>query len=174
MMFNDYRRTFNEILVQMPTGHIKDAISYLRAFSNIVYVVGNGGSLSLANHFAQDLCKQCGISAIALTDASIISAYANDENFNDIFVRQLECHMADGDCLVAFSSSGNSEDVYRACKKAMEYHAGTRVISFTGFSGGVIKTASDISIHVPSDNYGIVETAHSLIFHYIVENIKHA
>lgn len=174
MTFSDYIAKFSALIWDMSTRQIDDAIFYLREFPRTVYVVGNGGSLALANHFAQDLCKQCSISAIALTDASIISAYANDENFEDVFVRQLECHMADGDCLVAFSSSGNSEDVYRACKKAMEYHAGTRIISFTGFSGGVIKAASDIKIHVPSDNYGIIETAHSLIFHYIVENIKHA
>jgi D-sedoheptulose 7-phosphate isomerase len=148
---------------------INSAINLLLADNARIYTIGNGGSATLAEHFAQDLTKSCFIPAIFLGNISSVTAYGNDLTFNRIFSDQLRVYFKEGDILICFSSSGNSKNILEACKQAKLM--GGKIISFTGFSGGRLKEMSDINIYVPVDNYGIVEAAHSLIFHFIVNRI---
>ena len=134
-----------------------------------VYTIGNGGSAALAEHFAQDLLKKCHIPAIFLGNISNITAFGNDIKFEEIFSSQLETLINNEDILICFSSSGNSLDIVNACNQASDL--GAWIVSFTGFSGGQVKSISDINIYVPSDNYGIVETIHSLLFHFIIDSL---
>jgi len=69
---------------------MKDAISLIKK-ANFVYIIGNGGSASTANHFANDLVKMCGIKAISLcANEAIIMAFANDSGYENVFYRQLK------------------------------------------------------------------------------------
>lgn len=170
MNFKECLESYTQTFSMMETEQVEDAIAYLKQFQHRIYLVGNGGSLALANHFAHDLVKTCDYSAFALTDPCMITAIGNDVAFENIFVDQLANHLTPDDCLIAFSSSGNSKNIINACKFAEEF--GDKVISFTGFSGGKVKELSEIAIHVPVFDYGIVETIHSLIFHHIIERVK--
>ena len=82
-----------------------------------VYICGNGGSASTANHFANDLVKMCGMKAISLcANQAIVMAYANDNGYENIFVEQLKVFYEKGDILVTISGSGTSKNIVKAQK----------------------------------------------------------
>jgi D-sedoheptulose 7-phosphate isomerase len=139
-----------------------------------IFIIGNGGSASNASHLAQDLSrvgifyqeKEKRIRTLSLTDnISCITAVGNDFGYENIFTTQLETFANDGDVLMAISCSGNSPNVIKAVDYA--HSKNMVVVGFTGFDGGKLKQLSEISSHIPLDDFGIVESIHSAIFHYL-------
>lgn len=169
--FNNYIGNYNWAISRIDVYSINNAIELLNNFdrNKKVYTIGNGGSAALAQHFAQDLLKKCHIPAIFLGNISNVTAFGNDIDFSVIYSAQIENLMNDGDMLICFSSSGNSIDILDACRQTLFCRG--KIISFTGFNGGMLKEMSDVNIHVPLDDYGITESIHSLLFHYIIDTL---
>ena len=147
-----------------------------RASGNTIFVAGNGGSAStatsMANDIGFDVIKKTGTKkpfrVLALTDnTSVITATANDVGYENIFLNQLKIHYRQGDKLLAISASGNSSNVVAAAEWVKGQ--GGSIISFVGFTGGKLKTLSDIIIHVKSETgeYGPVEDAHLVVNHIL-------
>ena len=145
--------------------------------NNIVYTCGNGGSSSLADHFTCDFLKQSNnktnlqVKSISLTsNFSLISAIANDINFDEIFSFQIEKLCKKNDVLFLFSVSGNSPNLVKAIKKAKK--KSVKTISFTGFDGGKLAKMSDLNLNFPIANYGIVEDCHVSLMHYLSQYLR--
>lgn len=141
-----------------------------------IFVVGNGGSAAIAEHLCCDWTKGTNchghpvIQSRSLTsNSSLYSAIANDYGFEHVFDTQLDFFGRSGDVLIAISSSGNSPNVLNAVERGKQL--GMFVAGFTGFSGGKLAGLADASIHVATDNYGIVEDAHQAIMHIIAQYI---
>jgi histidinol-phosphate phosphatase family protein len=139
-----------------------------------VFIVGNGGSASTASHMANDLSKQAFIPgrrplrAQALTDnVEALTAIANDTAYENVFGDQLRVHARAGDVLILISCSGNSRNLLRAIEVAKRLNVTT--IGFGGFDGGRTRSLCDHYVHVPSSDYGHVETAHLLIEHLLTK-----
>jgi D-sedoheptulose 7-phosphate isomerase len=141
-----------------------------------IFFVGNGGSAATASHLATDLTKGAlghrgdaparPVRATSLTDnLALISAWANDVGFEEVFLGQLRGHLRQGDVVVAISASGNSANVVRAVSFAHE--AGATTVSLTGFGGGTLATLADVSLVVDSNHYGVVEDVHLQVGHII-------
>jgi len=114
---------------------------------------------------------QGSIPAISLISQSgIMTAYANDEGYENAFARQLANWAEKDDVLVVISASGNSPSVVRAAE--FMHSRGGKVIAMTGFGGGKLKELSDICLHADDDHYETVEDAHSIFCHLIVSCIK--
>lgn len=170
-----------EILEKMDYDSIGEMIkAFLRARETgaTIFFVGNGGSASTASHFANDISigsnsKSKPFRAISLCDnMSIITAIGNDYGYDQIFVRQLDKLMASGDILVAISASGNSPNVIKAVEYANEN--GAVSIGLSGFDGGRLRKACQISVHVPSrkGEYGPVEDLHMMLDHLAGSYLK--
>ena len=101
-----------------------------------------------------------------------ITAIANDISYDEIFVYQLRTLAEPGDALITVSSSGDSENVVRACRWAKEN--GVATIAMTGFSGGRSATIADVNLHVAGDNYGVVEDVHQSLMHILAQFIRQA
>lgn len=140
-----------------------------------VLVCGNGGSAADSQHFAAELVgrfekERKGLPAIALTtDTSILTAVGNDYGFGRIFERQVEALGTEGDVLLILSTSGNSENILLAAKKAREKRMG--IISLLGKGGGKAKGMADLEIIVPSDNTARTQEMHILLLHAICDSI---
>jgi D-sedoheptulose 7-phosphate isomerase len=136
-------------------------------------IAGNGGSAAEAQHFSAEIVgrymrERRGYPAIALTtDTSILTAVGNDYAFDAVFARQVEALGRSGDVFVGLSSSGNSENIINALKKARA--RGLSTVSFTGKGGGKMKGLADIDIIVPSDETPRIQEAHLCIIHGICE-----
>ena len=142
-----------------------------------VFTLGNGGSASTASHMAADLGKNTigpnmrRFRIMSLNDnASILTALANDLGYENVFSEQLVNLIRPGDLLVVISASGNSANVLKAMHYAREQCA--EVVGILGFDGGEAERLADLSIVVPSDDYGVVEDAHLIINHILVGHFK--
>lgn len=83
--------------------------------ANFVYIAGNGGSASTANHFANDLVKMCKVRAISLcANEAVVMAYANDDGYENVFYKQLRVFFGKRDLLITISGSGTSANIVKA------------------------------------------------------------
>ena len=177
----DYLSKLNKSINQISKKDLGNIIRLLlEGYKNDkkIFIFGNGGSASTSSHFANDLNKLCNIKgrkrfkALALTDnIPLMTAWANDRNYNLIFVEQLKNFMEKGDIVIAISGSGNSENVIKAVKFAKKMDGIT--IGILGFDGGKLKAHVDNHIIIKSDMYGIIEDVHLSVCHIIANCLRH-
>ncbi len=138
-----------------------------------ILLCGNGGSASDALHITGELVGRFqndrkGKAAIALNaDVATITAISNDFGYDKVFERSVEGIMKKDDVLICISTSGNSENVYRAALKAKEI--GGNVVGLLGNNGGRIKDVSDIPIIVECNCTARIQEVHILIGHILCE-----
>ena len=138
---------------------------------NSIYVMGNGGSSALASHFVCDLMKVGGCRAFDLScNAAVMTAYANDMGFENVFVEQLKVLARKGDLIIVISGSGNSPNVVKAVEWARDN--GIDTLGLIGFDGRKLKSILDYSIHVSVDTMAEVENVHLTIAHIISEMVS--
>ena len=136
-------------------------------------ICGNGGSAADAQHLAAEFVgryekERKGLPAIALTtDTSALTALANDYDFERIFARQIEALAADGDSLIAISTSGNSPNVIAAIMAARQQ--GCKIVGLTGSAGKKLAGLCDAVVMVPSRRTARIQEAHIAIAHYWCE-----
>lgn len=167
-------------LTGLPVGEVARVVELFeeaRQKKKWVFIFGNGGSAATAAHFASDLAKGAicdgkpRIKALALTDnIPLLSAWANDSAYENIFAEQIENFIEAGDITVAISASGNSQNVLNGIKTAKAKGANT--IGFIGFDGGKLKDMVDIPIIVPSCNMEQVEDIHLFLGHVIITCLR--
>lgn len=150
----------------------------IRALSvgNKIMLCGNGGSAADAQHIAAEFIGRFKLErqsypAIALTtDSSILTCVANDYSFEDVFVRQVEGLGRAGDVLIGISTSGNSENVIRAVKRASALKIKT--VSFTGHAGGKLKGLTDFNFTVDSADTPTIQAGHGIALHAMCEIVE--
>jgi D-sedoheptulose 7-phosphate isomerase len=141
-----------------------------------LFICGNGGSLGTANHMVNDLSKGTFVQGrkplrvIGLDSSSNMTAFANDEGYEQVFVGQMKTLWNKGDVLLAISASGNSANAVKAAQFAK--NNGGRVIALVGFSGGELKTLADVALHFEADNFGLVEDAHMVFSHLVSQSMR--
>jgi D-sedoheptulose 7-phosphate isomerase len=175
-----YFRTLTEVIARIPRADLAKALEVLEtawADKRRVFLAGNGGSAATASHMANDLMKGvakgggAGVQAISLADnVALLTAIANDEDYRDIFAGQLEVLGRPGDVLIAISGSGNSPNIVRAVEVAR--HLGLRTIGFLGMGGGKVGTMTDVTVIVPSDDYGPIEDLHMVFDHLLTAYLR--
>jgi D-sedoheptulose 7-phosphate isomerase len=147
--------------------------------SNTIFVAGNGGSASIANHSLCDFNKGIKFSSkkklkpkfISLSNSiETITAISNDINYNEIFANQLETYSKKGDCLICFSSSGQSKNIINAIRFAKNKKIKT--ILFQGFGTLNKKISPDYYINLRFKNYGITEDIFQSIIHILSQYIR--
>jgi D-sedoheptulose 7-phosphate isomerase len=143
---------------------------------NAVYLFGNGGSAANASHLHCDLSKglfqgiEPRLRVTCLSDGGpTMIAYANDLGWKDVFAAPLAGLVVAGDVAVGFSASGRSVNVVRALRYARTRGAVT--IGLTGFDGGPVRAASDLSLHVPVRDMKVVEDVHLVVCHCLAERM---
>ena len=139
-------------------------------------LMGNGGSAGDAQHIAAELVgrfkkERKAIPALALTvDTSSLTALGNDYGFETIFERQIEALANKNDAVIGISTSGNSENVVRAIKKANSIGAYT--IGLLGNNGGRLKEIVNLPLVIPSKDTARIQEVHITIGHIICEIIE--
>lgn len=172
-----------EVLDSLNYDDINEVMNVLenaRLTGKRIFICGNGGSASTAAHFECDFNKGISYDQEIKYDIECLSdnvpmmmAIANDISFKDIFVVPLKNKLKTGDIVIGISGSGNSENVIKAFEYANSIGADT--ISFTGYSGGMLKKISKHNIHVNIDNMQIVEDVHLFLNHmmmFILSDMK--
>ncbi len=142
-----------------------------------VFIMGNGGSASTASHCALGFEKQSAIEgkprlkAKSLTDnIALITAWANDVDYDSIFVEQLRNQVDKDDVVIGISASGNSPNVLRAIRYVKE--KGALTVGLVGFGGGKLAELTDECIVLSSRDYGQVEDTHLALTHILSDMLK--
>jgi D-sedoheptulose 7-phosphate isomerase len=143
-----------------------------------ILLCGNGGSAADAQHLATEFVirlnptiQRPGLPAIALTsDTTLLTAGANDIGYDNVFSRSVEALGSEGDILIGLSTSGNSESVNNAFRKARE--KGMKTIALLGKDGGKSKELVDLAIIVPSSDTQRIQEGHITIGHIIFQEVE--
>jgi len=142
-----------------------------------VLILGNGGSAAAASHLVCDLQKGIGgtapkrFKAMAFTDnVPVITAWANDSDYSEVFARQMDTWVQPGDLVIAISGSGNSPNVIKAVELANE--RGALTYGLTGFQGGKLAQVAQKSIVVPSNSMQQIEDVHVILGHLVYTCLK--
>jgi D-sedoheptulose 7-phosphate isomerase len=151
---------------------IAEVLRAARVRGAAVLIAGNGGSAAIANHAECDGSKtadrpdQPPLNVRSLSaNPSMLTALANDLGFASVFERQIAYYGKPGDVVILVSSGGRSPNMVAACHAARG--RGLVVIAFVGFDGGELKQLADHVLHIPVDDYGIVEDVHQASFHIL-------
>jgi len=142
---------------------------------NKVLICGNGGSLTDAMHFAEELTGRFRkdrkpLPVIPVADPSQITCTANDFGFEEIFTRGVEAFGKKDDVLIAISTSGNSINVIKAVEKARIL--GMKTILLSGKNGGKLKGKCHFEFIVPAETTDRIQEVHIMILHIIIEGIE--
>ncbi len=184
MSFHGQIKSLTELLKSLDNNNdvlknIETSIEMLNSAINNnfpILVFGNGGSASDALHIAGELVgrfllERKPINVICLnSNVSVLTAWANDYDYDTVFSRQVEAHASEGGICWGISTSGNSENVVAAFNVAKRLKMKT--LSLTGFNGGKLKNLSDVSINVPSNSTPRIQELHLPIYHYICEHLE--
>lgn len=158
-------------------GHLDAVVEVSRAIAsafnegNKLILFGNGGSSTDASHIAAEFVNRFkrerpGLPAIALnTDMAVITSIANDYDYSEVFSRQLKSLAAEGDVVIAITTSGHSPNVVKALDAARKKKLKT--IIFTGAKGEKLTSKASYSFVVPSDNTPRIQETHITLGHVI-------
>jgi D-sedoheptulose 7-phosphate isomerase len=163
--------------LSQPLDRAVEMLRDARARGATIFFCGNGGSASTASHFACDLGKNTvhpvkgRFRTVALVDnVAAITAWGNDNGYDQIFVEQARNLMRPGDVLVAVSGSGNSPNVLHAVSYARSL--GCQVIGLIGFAGGQLKDKVDVALIVPGRSIEQAEDGHLILNHAICTAVR--
>lgn len=172
-----------EVIKKIDETAVQSFIDCLEDYRNTekrIFVIGNGGSASLADHFACDLSKTvlgkngnapCRFLAESLvSNNAVLTAWANDTSYDVVFSEQLKQRAREGDLLIVISGSGNSKNIIAALVVARQL--GMKTFGLLGFGGGEAKVLVNNAIVINSHDYGIVEDGHTIITHLITDWFK--
>ena len=130
-----------------------------------LFIIGNGGSASMASHMITDALAIGHLRAIALTDPALLTATANDQSFDESFALPLARLARPGDLLVAISQSGNSSNIVAAVEASRA--RGVRTVTLSAMrADNRCRTLGDLNFYVPLARYGWAQSAHQVILHY--------
>ncbi len=141
-----------------------------------VLVAGNGGSACEAQHFAAELVgrfkrERSPYAVLSLTtDTAILTAVANDYGYEDVFARQVLALGQPGDVLVAFSTSGESENLLLAAKAAQRRFM--TVIAITGGRASRLECQADMTVRVPVVDTAVAQELHMVLTHVLCEIVE--
>ena len=150
----------------------------IAAFENggRIFSCGNGGSMSDAMHFAEELSGRYRLNrkplgATAISDPGHLSCVANDFGYDFVFSRYIEGNAKSGDVLVGISTSGTSKNIIKAAEVARA--AGMRVITLTGRPGSAVGALADCDICTPGGKFADrVQELHIKVIHILIELVE--
>lgn len=168
----------NENRIDIGVNRLTERIISSHRRGSSIWIVGNGGSASTAEHFETDLSyirhdiAETFLKVHALTgNSALITATSNDTSYAEIFKLLLKRKSKCGDLLISITASGNSLNIINAIHQAKSQ--GVDTFSLVGFDGGQAKEISDESLVVETEvgDYGIVEDIHLSICHAVSSNL---
>jgi len=186
LYFRNYSYEISKALDTVKQDDFNAAYDLLEdAYTHIwpVLTFGNGGSAAIANHAIADLIKGVGhdvetypLHAVSLVaNSPLLTCMANDYGYTYALAKQIEMWSYYGTLCIGISSSGNSTNIYEAFKTVKDRKMdGFRSLALLGFDSGIVgrERLADVTIHVRSDNYGIVEDCHSIILHALIQKLR--
>ena len=156
--------------IRVPSGlkRMREQFERAHKTGGSVWFIGNGGSAAIASHMAVDWTKNGGIRSRAMNDAPTLTCLANDFGYDQVFAKGLEQHATKRDAVVIISTSGRLLNIVAASGVARTL--GCFIATLSGMNpNNVLRQRGDVNFYIPCVDYGIVETAHLILLHSVIE-----
>ena len=169
--FKNYNKSIYDLLINLDTSLIDRSVELIlkcKRNNGKVFIVGNGGSSSIASHVSVDFAKVANVPSDTFNNANLITCFANDFGHDNWIKEAVKAYMQQNDILILISSSGNSINIINAAKYCNENNI--PLITFSGFDKeNYLAKLGDINIHINSNNYNYIEMSHHIILVSIVD-----
>ncbi len=165
----DHFGRLQQALSGLDTQALDCLLQFTQNCTGTLWLCGNGGSASTAQHWACDLSKAAGRRVVALgSNPALLTAWANDESYIITLQAELAALARTGDALICLSCSGTSPNIIGVLQEAWERDLPRALL--TGLKGEY-RHSYDVLVQVPSEDYGVIEDCHLAIGHWLTEKI---
>ena len=133
-----------------------------------VFIIGNGGSASIASHVSVDFAKVARVRSSTFNNANLITCFANDYGYENWVVEAIKAYLNKNDMMILISSSGTSKNIVNAAKYCKKNSI--QLITLSGFKkNNPLSKYGNVNFHINSDQYNFIEMSHHIILVYLVD-----
>ena len=169
--FSHYTDSISELLKNVDTNLINASVNLIantKKNKNKIYIVGNGGSSSIASHVSVDFTKVAKINCSTFNNANLITCFANDYKYENWVVEAIKAYSIEQDLFILISSSGTSKNIVNAAQYCKQKKI--NLITLSGFKkNNPLSQSGNINFHVESEEYNYIEMTHHIILLSIVD-----
>ena len=169
--FNEYKNSINSILSNITDKQLDKSINIIDQIAKRkgkVYIVGNGGSASIASHVSVDFAKIARIKSSTFNNSNLITCFANDYGYENWVTEAIKAYMNVNDMIILISSSGTSKNIVNAAKYCKKNSI--KLITLSGFKkNNPLSKCGNVNFHINSDQYNFIEMSHHIILVYLVD-----
>ena len=167
--FEQYKNSINSILSNIPENLIINTIKTIKKTiknNGKIYIVGNGGSASIASHVSVDFAKVARIKSSTFNNSNLITCFANDYGYENWVVEAIKAYLNKNDMMILISSSGTSKNIVNAAKYCKKNSI--QLITLSGFKkNNPLSKYGNVNFHINSDQYNFIEMSHHIILVYL-------
>ena len=146
-----------------------DCIQDSKEKNGTFFFCGNGASCTMAEHLSHDCFQNANMNTYTVSETAHLTAISNDLSYDDVFAYRIGRIGKENDVLITISSSGNSPNIIKAIKAARE--KGLYIVTISGKgAGNMSRELGDINFYVPLQTYGLVESAHAVLLHSLLDS----
>ena len=171
LFFSNYTDSISELLKNVDTNLINASVNLIANTiknKNKIYIVGNGGSSSIASHVSVDFTKVAKINCSTFNNANLITCFANDYKYENWVVEAIKAYSLEQDLFILISSSGTSKNIVNAAQYCKQKKI--NLITLSGFKkNNPLSQSGNINFHVESEEYNFIEMTHHIILLSIVD-----
>ena len=169
--FNEYSNSINNLLNEVDTNLINESVKLINKVkinNKKIYLVGNGGSSSIASHVSVDFAKSAQISSSTFNNANLITCFANDYGYEHWVTESIKAIGSNKDLFILISSSGESKNITNAAKYCKKNNID--LITLSGFNKyNELLKHGNVNFFVDSKDYNLVEMTHHIILVSLVD-----
>ena len=159
------------LLSDVPEDSIKKSIHLINQTKKRrgkVYIVGNGGSASVASHVSVDFAKVARIQSSTFNNSNLITCFANDYGYENWVKEAIKAYLNKNDMIILISSSGTSKNIVNAAKYCKKNSI--NLVTLSGFNkNNPLSKLGIVNFHIDSNQYNFVEMSHHIILVYLVD-----
>ena len=169
--FKNYNKSIFNLLNDLDISLIDKSVELIQECKKNkgkTYIIGNGGSASIASHVSVDFAKVANVPSNTFNNANLITCFANDYGHENWVKEAVKAYTQKNDILILISSSGTSNNIINAAKYCNENNI--PLITLSGFDkSNPLAKLGDVNIHINSNNYNYIEMSHHIILVSIVD-----
>ena len=166
-----YNKSIYELINNVNANLIEQSVQLIqRSIQNKskVYIVGNGGSASIASHVSVDFAKVAGVPSSTFNNSNLITCFANDYGYENWVVEAIKAYTNLNDLIILISSSGTSKNIVNAAQYCKDNNID--LITLSGFTkDNPLSTLGNVNFHIESTEYNYIEMSHHIILLALVD-----
>ena len=169
--FDEYKNSINSVLKNVSSNQLKETIKIIKKTikkKGKVYVIGNGGSASIASHVSVDFSKVARVRSSTFNNANLITCFANDYGYENWVTEAIKAYTEENDMFILISSSGTSKNIINAAKYCK--NKSIDLVTLSGFKkNNPLSKLGKVNFHIDSNQYNFIEMSHHIILVYFVD-----